>query len=270
MNEFNLFVDKYCEFPATVRKPMWQIWHRLLNRYDRDSTVNFMNYGYQSLNGFKPIVLMENDEINRYCIQLYDHVVYKADLAGKDVLEVGSGRGGGASYITRYYKPRSYTGLDISSSVINFCNRHYDIPGLSFVKGTSENQPFSDNSFDALVNVESARCYSSLTKFFNEVKRVLRPGGSFLFADVVDKGEIGDVRKDLLSCGFTTIHEEEITRNVVKALEKDSIHRTNQIESKVPGFLKKPLIAFAGAEGTHRYNSFASGKLEYWSFILMV
>ena len=267
-NVYNVFVDKYTFFPTSVRKPMWQIWHKLLNRFDRDGTVIFMNYGYQSLNGHAPISLKKEDEINRYCIQLYDHVVNKADLSDKNVLEVGSGRGGGASYISRYYKPRSFTGLDISSSVIDFCNRHYNVPNLSFIKGTSENQPFPDHSFDVLVNVESARCYSSLITFFREVKRVVRPGGFFLFADVIDKGEIGNVRKDLHSSGLEILHEKEITRNVVKGLEKDTGRRKNMIENKIPGILRKAFIAFAGTEGTHRYNSFADGNLEYWSFVL--
>ena len=269
-NVYNVFVDKYTFFPTSVRKPMWQIWHKLLNRFDKDSTVNFMNYGYEKLNGHIPISLENEDEINRYSIQLYDHVVHRADLANKDVLEVGSGRGGGASYITRYYKPRSYTGLDISSSVIDFCNRHYDVPGLSFVKGSSENQPFPDDSFDALVNVESARCYGNLIGFFQEVKRVVRPGGYFLFADVVDKGEIGSIREDLTKCGFQTINEEKITQNVVRALEMDTDHRNSMIQEKIPGFLKKSFIAFAGTTGTHRYNAFANQDLEYWSWVLKV
>jgi ubiquinone/menaquinone biosynthesis C-methylase UbiE len=267
-NVYNVFVDRYTFFPTSVRKPMWQIWHKLLNRFDRDSTVNFMNYGYESLNGHIPIPLEDQDEINRYCIQLYDHVVQNVDLLNKDVLEVGSGRGGGASYISRYYKPRTYTGLDISSSVIKFCNRHYDVEGLSFIKGSSQNQPFPDKSFDALVNVESARCYGNLEGFFREVKRVLRPGGYFLFADVVDKGEIGSIRNKLIKCGFNTEKEEEITANVVRALEKDTGRREKLVEDKIPGFLQKSFIAFAGAQGTHRYNAFANESLEYWSFVL--
>ncbi len=267
-NVYNVFVDRYTFFPTSVRKPMWQIWHKLLNRFDRDSTVNFMNYGYEILNGHTPITLDEKDEINRYCIQLYDHVVHRADIKNKDILEVGSGRGGGASYISRYYKPQSYTGLDISHSVINFCNRNYKVPGLSFIKGSSENQPFPDDSFDALVNVESARCYGNLNKFFQETKRVLRPGGHFLFADVVDKGEIESIRSMLAECGFQTLHEEDITDNVVRGLEKDTDHRNTMIQEKIPGWLKKSFIAFAGTTGTHRYNAFANKDLEYWSFVL--
>lgn len=51
------FVESYCEFPAALRRPMWRIWHNLLIRFDKDSSVNFMNYGYAGLNGDKIISL---------------------------------------------------------------------------------------------------------------------------------------------------------------------------------------------------------------------
>ena len=70
-------VDNYCEVPAIFRRPMWRIWHNLLNRFDRDSTVNFMNYGYAGLNGDKTINLKKEDEWNRFPIQLYDHETFK-------------------------------------------------------------------------------------------------------------------------------------------------------------------------------------------------
>ncbi|MBN2521009.1 MAG: class I SAM-dependent methyltransferase [Bacteroidales bacterium] len=268
METLNLLVEKYCEFPRALRKPMWQVWHKLLIRFDNDIKVNFMNYGYNSLNGEKPLFLEEDDEKNRYCIQLYDHVVHKAVLKDKDVLEVGSGRGGGASYITRYYKPKTYTGLDISASIINFCNSYYNVPGLSFVRGVAENQPFNDNSFDIVVNIESARCYSSLSVFFLEVYRVLRPGGYFLFADMIEKEEVEDMHIKLMENGFNIVESTNITKNVVNALDKDSARREALIKRKIPGFLKSSFSQFAGTKGTERYLSFTNGKFEYWSFIL--
>jgi ubiquinone/menaquinone biosynthesis C-methylase UbiE len=227
-----------------------------------------MNYGYQSLNGEPPLILEKDDEINRYCIQLYDFVVSKVQVKDKDVLEVGSGRGGGASYITRYYKPKSYIAMDISSGVINFCNNYHKVNGLKFIVGVAEEPPFPDNSFDIVVNVESARCYKSIKKFFEEVNRMLRPGGHFCFADMIKKGEYDAVRADLLASGMEIISETNISQNVVKALDFDNERREAIIAKKVPKFLKKAFFQFAGTKGTERYESFANGKMEYWNFVL--
>jgi ubiquinone/menaquinone biosynthesis C-methylase UbiE len=247
---------------------MWRIWHKLLIHFDKDSTVNFMNYGYAGLNGDKPLELLAKDEINRYCIQLYDHVVQNIKLENKKVLEVGSGRGGGADYIARYYKPNEYTGVDISSGVIKFCNRTYKVPGLSFKEGRAEKIPAETASYDALVNVESARCYSDIRTFFKEVHRVLIADGFFLFADMIEKDEVLKIKEDLSACGFSIVSEKEITPNVAKGLELDTKRRENLIRKKVPGMLRRSFEKFAGTKGSTRYDSFNNGKFEYWSFIL--
>jgi ubiquinone/menaquinone biosynthesis C-methylase UbiE len=261
-------VEKYCELPTIVRRPLWQLWHNLMIRFDKDKAATFMNYGYANLNGEQILSLLERDEKDRYCIQLYDHVVNKVDLKDKKVLEIGSGRGGGASYITRYYNPASYTALDISKQVIEFCNKHHNVNNLTFVKGFAENPPFENSTFDAVVNVESARCYKDLDVFFSEVKRVLKSGGHFLFADMIRHDEVETIKSQLKKFEFEFISEDNISKNVVKALDYDHLRRENLIKERIPGFLNKAFLQFAGTKGTERYESFANGKMEYWSFVL--
>ncbi len=247
---------------------MWRIWHNLLLRFDKDKTVYFMNYGYAGLNGDKKLDLDIKDDENRYCIQLYDQVVNRVNLRDKKVIEIGSGRGGGASYIARYYKPLQYTGVDISSGVIKFCNEYYNVPNLSFTEGKAEKIPFGNDSFHAVVNVESARCYSNMKVFFKEVYRILQAKGHFLFADMIEPDSVDKVKKDLVSCGFRIHSERNITMNVAKGLELDTIRRENQIQNKVPVFLRKSFEKFAGTKGSTRYDSFSNGQFQYWSFVL--
>lgn len=261
-------VEKYVEMPMGIRRPMWQIWHKLIIKFDKKKAATFMNYGYQSLNGHVPLELKKEDEIDRYCIQLYDHVVNRVDLKGKHVLEVGSGRGGGASFIKRYHGPDTYTAMDISGAVIDFCNNHHQVPDLTFIKGFAEEQPFETASFDAVVNVESARCYSDIPKFFREVHRVLKDDGHFLFADMIKKGELDEILTGLKESGFKIIHQTEITPNVVKALDVDTGRREELVTNLVPKWLIGGFLQFAGAKGTERYESFATGRMQYWSFVL--
>ena len=74
---------------------------------------------------------------NRDGYSLYYKLQFGEQLEAGERLEVGSGRGGGASYMARYLKPASLVGLDITSSAIRFCNRHYDVENLSFVRGSA-------------------------------------------------------------------------------------------------------------------------------------
>jgi len=262
-------VDLYCSFPVALRRPMWKIWHRLLIRFDHDQAVNFMNYGYAPLNGEKQVQLQRTDERDRYCIQLYDHVVRRVDLENKKVLEVGSGRGGGASYIKRYYRPMEYTGVDISPGVIEFCNRHYNTKGLSFREGRAEKIPAGDEAYDAVVNVESARCYSDLSQFFREVNRVLVKDGVFLFADMIENNKTEEIKSKLNASGFSIRNEEEITANVLKGLELDNQRREELINARVPSFLRNYFRTFAGTRGTKRFESFRNASYRYMSFVLV-
>ncbi len=263
------FVENYCEFPSAFRRPMWRIWHNLLIRFVKDSSVSFMNYGYEGLNGDPFLHLDKSDERDRYCIQLYHHLANSVDLKNKRVLEIGSGRGGGAHFIARYHKPLQYTGIDISSSVINFCKRSYSYPGLKFEEGRAEKVPFDNQTYDAVVNVESARCYSNINTFFSEVYRVLHPEGHFLFADMIDKNEVDSMRHKLNDAGFEIIAENDITKNVAKGLELDSDRRQQLISRKIPGLLRSYFESFAGTKGTKRFESFQNGRFRYKSYVLV-
>jgi len=263
-------VEKYAELPKPMRRPLWRFWHNLIRKLDKESEVVFMNYGYASENGeFAHLRLKPEDETNRYSIQLYDFVVRKHKFQGTRVLEVGSGRGGGASFITRYYNPATYVGLDISKNTTEFCNKYYkNINGLSFIQGHAESLPFEDHHFDALVNVESARCYKNLDKFFSEVYRVLKPDGKFLFADMIKKEDVESVRAKLDKAGFKKLDEKNIRENVVNALRFDSENRAAVIDRNVPRMFRKSFYQFAGVVGTERFNSFDDSSMDYWSFTL--
>src|ERR1700694_922148 len=101
------------------------------------------------------VPLSASDEHNRFPIQLYHRTATQVDLTGKRVLEVGCGHGGGASYLLRTLHPASYTGLDLNTTGIAFCRKRHNLAGLEFVQGDAENLPFPDQSFDAVINIES-------------------------------------------------------------------------------------------------------------------
>ncbi|HNQ69236.1 MAG TPA: class I SAM-dependent methyltransferase [Bacteroidales bacterium] len=266
----NNYVEKYCELPKSVRKPLWRVWHNMIISYDKNKETTFLNYGFESENGeFKTLNLLPEDEINRYSIQLYHHVARNHNFPDTDILEVGSGRGGGASFLTRYLKPRSYTAVDIAKKTIEFCNKHHSVEGLKFVRAEAEKLPFEASSFDAVLNVESARCYPNIGKFFSEVYRVLKPDGKFLYADMIKKEDIDIINDKLQKAGFKILECENIRQNVVNALIKDSASRKSAIDKGVPRIFRKSFYEFAGVEGSERFNSFDNSSMGYWCYTLV-
>jgi SAM-dependent methyltransferase len=207
------------------------------------------------------------DEPDRLSIQLYYRVVGARDLRGKRVLEVGCGRGGGASFVARYLHPAALTGVDLSARAVRYCQRKHPGELLTFLRGDAEHLPLPSNSFDAVVNVESSHCYPSFDGFLGEVARVLRPQGNFLFADLVPSDKVERVRGQLKE-RFTIQEEESVTANVVRALELDSNRRNLFIQKRAPQFLHKGLQAFAGVKGSPIFDALASGTCQYLRFVL--
>lgn len=238
-----------------------KVYEFLGRRYAQTDDWRFMNYGYAFDEGDE-IQLRPEDERERYCAQLYHIVAAQADLTGGQVLDVGSGRGGGASYVHRYLGPASTTGMDLAESAVAFCQRVYaGIPGLDYRAGDAMAMPFADASFDAVINVESSHCYPDRAAFFAEVLRVLKPGGSFLYTDFTKPDQPEDRAID--DAGFASITERDVTPGIVRALDADDQRRREDIRRQIPFGLRWLGNLWSGRPGSWIYRDFANGRRKY-------
>jgi len=259
---------RLAERSPTMRKFLWQRWYQHLAGY-RVHGWHFMNYGYQAdPSSCSPLALRSEDEPERYSIQLYERVARAADLGGKHVLEVGSGRGGGASFVARHFRPQRLVGMDFSAKAVRFCQREHRSDNLEFIRGDAERIPFAERSFDAVINVESSHCYGSIPKFVQEVKRVLKPGGHFLFADFRTVAKAEELRQVFADSGLIVQEHEVITGEVLRALSLDSARKVALLEQKAPRRLLGTLKRFAAVEGSDVYRYFADGTFVYERYAL--
>jgi ubiquinone/menaquinone biosynthesis C-methylase UbiE len=259
-----------CNISPSLRRMLWRWWYSKLARQIATERWTFMNYGFAPADGVCVDVRLEDrDEPDRLCIQLYERVAQPADLGGREILEVGSGRGGGASYVARYHRPAHVTGVDFSPQVVAFCREtHKDAANLQFRAGDAEALPFADATFDAVINVESSHCYGDVDRFFREVNRVLRPGGWFLIADLRGRNGAAELEAMLSRHSWTHVEKEEITPGVLKALELDDARKRGMIEQLIPPRLHSLFEEFAGLTGGKVHQGFQSGELVYVRFAL--
>ena len=229
----------------------------------------FMNFGYVYDDEKDNPKLDKIDENDRYFIQLYDQVIKNLELKNKKILEVGSGRGGGASFISKYHKPLSYIGIDISQNAIDFSNRIYNLDELSFSQGDAENLPFENNIFDIVINVESSHCYGSFKNFLLEVFRVLQKQGYFSYTDIMTIDQWEEVEKTINDSKFTKVDFKDISQNALNSLSKISEWRKGWLEEKFPSFVRGMAEDIAAVKGTRPYNKLASGKLIYKTFLFL-
>ena len=252
---------------ATVKSIFFKIWYWYISKVDKKAEVTFMNYGYSNDN--YDIKLDTKDEKDRYAAQLYHFVANGINIKGKDLLEVGCGRGGGLSIVNRYMFPNSATGLDLNKKAIDFCQKQYSNEKIKFSQGNAQNLNFLDNTFDVVLNIESSHRYLQINKFLDEVYRVLKPGGFLLFSDFRDKNEIENLKTQFKNANFILIKDEIITENVLEALELSSKEKENLIQKLVPKILQNIGKQFAATAGTLTFNKFASREFEYLSYILV-
>lgn len=254
----------------SLRRALWRLFFDVLAaRFGNIGWWTLMNYGYAELERSTGSFDLEpDDEAERYPIALYRHVATLAPVAGCDVLEIGSGRGGGASYVARYLKPRTMVGLDLSGRAVAFSNRRHVVANLRFRQGDAERLPFEDESFDSVINVESSFCYPSIDGFFAEVKRVLRPGGHLHYTDLRLANELVDWHTAIARSGLDIVCERDITANVIEALHRDSNRRRDGGRRIAGGPFSAIADVFTGVDGTRIPSLLASGGMAYYSFLL--
>ncbi len=255
-------------FP-NIKSLLTRLQYEFISALNLKRDVIFMNFGYTAHHqGHEPIPLDPDDEIHRYPMQLYHHVAKHVDWENAHALEVSSGRGGGAHFIMQRFKPKSYTGVDFSARAIEFCRDHYTLDGLEFQHGNAEALTFPDNSFDIVVNVEASLYYPNIKKFFHHVRRILKPGGYFLYTDLRYEEKLDEWHKQIKSIGLKVVREEDITDNVLKAMELDRERRIYLVNTYIPAILRKQFLHFAGLSPDSPNALPHLDNRRYWYFVL--
>jgi ubiquinone/menaquinone biosynthesis C-methylase UbiE len=237
----------------------------VVNILDKHKEVHFMNFGFSDPN--VKLTLDPSDEKNRYSIQLYKHLTDSVVLKDKDIVEIGSGRGGGLAYLAKSYSAKSIIGVDLDKNAVAFSNSHHNYDNLSFLCGNAQALQLKNDSCDILLNVESSHRYPEMDRFLSEVNRILRKGGYFLFTDFRYDYEWAETDELFKRYSLNKIAEEDITGRVVNALEANDSRSREIIKRLVPGFMQKVMLNFAGAIGSETYEYFSNRKYIYKSYV---
>ncbi|MDR2815431.1 MAG: bifunctional demethylmenaquinone methyltransferase/2-methoxy-6-polyprenyl-1,4-benzoquinol methylase UbiE [Proteiniphilum sp.] len=111
----------------------------------------------------------------------------------KQLLDIATGTGGFAILAQKILQPKKITAVDVSEGMMNIgkekvkAKKLQDI--ITFEVQDCANLTFADNSFDAVTIAFGVRNFEDIDKSFQEVLRVLKPGGAFLFIELTTPQE---------------------------------------------------------------------------------
>ena len=167
---------------VVVRRPtLWPLFRRLTERtFDRIAPQWDSMRGPDSLAPFEAALDAVDGPVN-------------------DVLDLGTGTGSGAAIVVRRFPDARVVGVDLSDEMLE--RARANVPGAEFRRADASALPFPDGSFDLVA-------HANMIPFFDEVARVLRPGGTALFAfSIGDQTPIyvtpERLRAELAERGFT-------------------------------------------------------------------
>ena len=128
------------------------------------------------------------------------------DLAPGQILDVATGTGDFALEALRL-KPEKIIGVDISEGMLNVGRQKMKSKGvdgtIELRSGDSENLPFEDNFFDAVIVAFGVRNFEHLERGLTEMLRVVKPGGRVVILEFSRPSKFP--MKQLYNVYFTTI-----------------------------------------------------------------
>lgn len=204
-----------------------------------DDSIIFFNHGYW------PYYTEFESTILRNQYSMYKYMLKDLPTNGLKILDIGCGRGG----FSKIYETMGFSeihGCDLTIENIKFAKRVFNSAEFKVCDATNLLNCYKENYFDIVTNVESSHCYRDKDAFFAGVKKILKPSGVFIYADINPTFDnFGDIVLDDITANvkkstrenlklFEYI-EDEKTRNTFIKITRDA---NNFYETEDVKFLK--------------------------------
>jgi ubiquinone/menaquinone biosynthesis C-methylase UbiE len=233
----------------------------VINLYDSLSPVmqvatggSMLNFGYWTEKITEPILAQEN---------LCNFFGRFAELENANTaIDVGSGLSAPAIFWRNLYEKLKLKCVNINYKQLRFSGSEKNI---EFINSTSTKLPFTDNSTDRVLALESSQHFKPIESFISESKRVLKKSGILALAIPVtlshasirklgilkftwssEHYDVNFLKKLVVSNGFTITDQQLIGDQVYVPLSdyyiKNREFLKKSIQQKYPDFVEKILF----------------------------
>jgi ubiquinone/menaquinone biosynthesis C-methylase UbiE len=151
----------------------------------------------------------------------YEAALGALDTAPQRIVDVGTGTGAGAFSLGQRFPDAEIVGVDLSAAMLEQARRNTPEElrrRISFEQADASALPFADGSFDLA-------SHANMIPFFDEVARIVAPGGHALFAFSSGAGTpiyvpLQRLRAELAKRGFTDFAEFLVARGTALLARK--------------------------------------------------
>lgn len=189
------------------------------------------------------MIRANNEEQDGYCLGRYEFACRYVE--GARVLDLATGPGYGAEMMADLGKAGFVLGVDRSEELIRSARTEHDRPCIEFVVGDGLDLGFKDESFDAVVSIETIEHVSDCERFLDELVRLLRrdgilvistPNGSYDSRNELHLQRFSiDRFRSLLTARFETV--EMYGQGPMKRAVRAFARANSIISGRAPGFL---------------------------------
>jgi SAM-dependent methyltransferase len=187
-------------------------------------TIGTVGYADDSETGIYQTDFVHNIEV--FQIQLYNFVALINSslftLEDMTIVELGCRKGGGLAYLNQIAEPERAIGVDTDERNIEFCKANYrSHKNLEFLTGDGKNLKHllkgqGSKLVDVVLSIESSHEDEDLKNHFDQVAKILKPRGWFLYADVKEVNSLTDL-ESLFNDHFEIVKSEDIKIKVLQA-----------------------------------------------------
>ncbi|APE44427.1 hypothetical protein BOO69_14165 [Sulfitobacter alexandrii] len=170
------------------------------------------------------------------------------------VLDVGCGLGACTEMFAAAYSDAEITGVNYSARQIAHAKLNHAGPRTEFHQMDATAMDFPDQTFDCIHSVEAAMHFQPRRSFFEEVLRLLVPGGRLILTDVLarrpttfipavnSEASVSDYSRTLIDVGLEQVEIIDILDDTAapfaKAMHANAMHAYGRaIEQDVSGYL---------------------------------
>lgn len=144
---------------------------------------------------------------------------------GNRILDIGCGGGANIARLLQRTQQGTATGIDFSPVSVRKStkmNAKAIREGRCRVlEGNVANLPFAEGSFDVVTAFETIYFWPDIEHCFNEVKKVLKPGGQFVIVNESDGSGEMDAKWESMIEGMHTYKPEEIRHHLTNVGFRD-------------------------------------------------